>query len=97
MPWMRCLTVMGGMACALVLSTALLLATSQGCSSARSDGDTIKVTGSDTMVNLANAWAGGLSGRTHPDISLQVKGGGSGVGIAACARAKSKSPPPAGR
>jgi phosphate transport system substrate-binding protein len=89
MPWMRCLTVVGGMACALVLSTALLLATSQGCSSARSDGDTIKVTGSDTIVGLAQAWAAAF-GQEHPNISMQVKGGGSGVGIAALCSGKIK-------
>lgn len=42
---------------------------------------TIKVAGSDTMVNLAQAWAE----RYHekfPDVNVQVSGGGSGVGIA---------------
>ncbi len=41
----------------------------------------VRVEGSDTMVNLAQAWAE----RYHalkPDVSVQVLGGGSGVGIA---------------
>lgn len=37
--------------------------------------------GSDTMVNLALAWAEQYQGE-HPDISLSVTGGGSGTGIA---------------
>lgn len=42
----------------------------------------IRIDGSDTMINLAQAWAEEYN-RTHPDVSLQVSGGGSGVGIAA--------------
>jgi len=38
--------------------------------------------GSDTMVNLALAWAERYQAE-HPDISLSVTGGGSGTGIAA--------------
>ena len=41
----------------------------------------IRVNGSDTMVNLAQAWAERYS-KKHPEVSVQVKGGGSGVGIA---------------
>jgi phosphate transport system substrate-binding protein len=41
----------------------------------------VRVTGSDTMVNLVQAWAEDY-GATHPGISVQVGGGGSGVGIA---------------
>ena len=41
----------------------------------------IHVEGSDTMVNLAQAWAERY-GEIHPDVSVQVSGGGSGVGIA---------------
>ncbi len=43
---------------------------------------TIENKGSDTMVNLALAWAEAYE-RTHPDVSLSVTGGGSGTGIAA--------------
>lgn len=42
---------------------------------------TIKVTGSDTMVNLAAAWAEKYRAK-HPNVDIQVNGGGSGVGIA---------------
>jgi phosphate transport system substrate-binding protein len=42
----------------------------------------IRVDGSDTMVNLAQAWAEEYN-KSHPDVSVQVSGGGSGVGIAA--------------
>lgn len=40
----------------------------------------IRVEGSDTMVNLAQAWAEKYHAK-HPDASIQVLGGGSGVGI----------------
>src|SRR5450759_4266913 len=38
--------------------------------------------GSDTIVNLALAWAERYQ-TEHPDISISVTGGGSGTGIAA--------------
>jgi phosphate transport system substrate-binding protein len=38
--------------------------------------------GSDTIVNLALAWAE-LYGQAHPEIHIAVTGGGSGTGIAA--------------
>jgi phosphate transport system substrate-binding protein len=38
--------------------------------------------GSDTMVNLAQAWAEEY-GKVEPAISIEVSGGGSGIGIAA--------------
>jgi len=38
--------------------------------------------GSDTMVNVALAWAEAY-GRVHPEIQIAVTGGGSGTGIAA--------------
>ena len=38
--------------------------------------------GSDTMVNLAQAWAESYS-KVDPSVSVEVSGGGSGVGIAA--------------
>ena len=46
-----------------------------------SGNTTIRVDGSDTMVNLAQAWAEEYN-RLHPEIVIQVSGGGSGVGIA---------------
>lgn len=41
----------------------------------------IRVTGSDTMVNLVQAWAENYRTK-RPEVSVQVAGGGSGVGIA---------------
>jgi len=42
----------------------------------------ITVEGSDTMVNLAQAWQEAFNA-TNPDVMITVKGGGSGAGIAA--------------
>lgn len=41
----------------------------------------VRVEGSDTMVNVAQAWAERYHAQ-NPDVSVQVLGGGSGVGIA---------------
>ncbi len=41
----------------------------------------IRVEGSDTMVNIAQAWAETYH-QQRPDVIVQVLGGGSGVGIA---------------
>ncbi len=43
---------------------------------------TIENKGSDTLVNLALAWAE-MFMHTHPDVRISVTGGGSGTGIAA--------------
>ena len=42
----------------------------------------IQNTGSDTMVNLAQAWAEDYA-KLAPNVSVEVSGGGSGTGIAA--------------
>jgi phosphate transport system substrate-binding protein len=42
----------------------------------------ITVKGSDTMVILAQRWAEEYM-KSHPDVSIQVTGGGSGTGISA--------------
>jgi phosphate transport system substrate-binding protein len=55
---------------------------SGGTQSGGADSSSIRVEGSDTMVNLAQAWAERYS-QVRPDVSVQVLGGGSGVGIAA--------------
>jgi len=52
-----------------------------GCGGSSSDTSTLRVDGSDTMVNLAQAWAEDYS-TTNPKTKVQVLGGGSGVGIA---------------
>jgi phosphate transport system substrate-binding protein len=67
-----------------------LLAVLVGCAPSENGGRTlaprpssaIENKGSDTMVNLALAWAEAY-GRLHPDVQIAVTGGGSGTGIAA--------------
>ena len=46
-----------------------------------SDSKSIENKGSDTLVNLALAWAE-LYMQEHPEMSISVTGGGSGTGIA---------------
>jgi phosphate transport system substrate-binding protein len=43
---------------------------------------TLTIRGSDTMVILAQRWAEAFM-EAHPDVAVQVSGGGSGTGIAA--------------
>lgn len=51
-------------------------------SGAQNPEQVIENTGSDTMVNLALAWAEAYMA-IHPDVRISVTGGGSGTGIAA--------------
>lgn len=44
--------------------------------------DAIQIKGSDTMVNLGQAWAEEFNKR-YPDVNISITGGGSGTGIAA--------------
>ena len=74
---------------ATVAALALtLLQSGCGKSDTSSGGDdaakkqTIQNKGSDTMVNLAQAWAEEYK-KVAPDVDVEVSGGGSGVGIAA--------------
>jgi phosphate transport system substrate-binding protein len=71
----------------MATAALLVLASCSGCD--RGDGarKTLKVTGSDTMLDLAQAWSEAYR-QKHPDVSLQVKGGGSGVGIKALSEGK---------
>src|SRR6266850_2912990 len=48
----------------------------------RDQGETITIKGSDTMVILAQRWAEVYMSK-HPEVSIQVTGGGSGTGISA--------------
>ena len=72
--------------CLLLIGNLIALSGCAGQTSQRSDrtssSDTIENKGSDTIVNLALAWAEEYQG-IHPDIRLSVTGGGSGTGIAA--------------
>ncbi|MCC7043412.1 MAG: substrate-binding domain-containing protein, partial [Acidobacteria bacterium] len=70
--------------CLLTVATVSLAAAACGGGSS-SGGDTaapagvvIRITGSDTMVNLVQAWAENYR-KVKPDVSVQVAGGGSGV------------------
>jgi phosphate transport system substrate-binding protein len=53
----------------------------EGSGSTPSSGVVVRITGSDTMVNLVQAWAENYK-KKRPDVTVQVAGGGSGVGIA---------------
>src|SRR5215212_9134028 len=69
--------------------TIVVLAFSAACGPASSSTETasdssatyIENKGSDTIVNLALAWAERYQAE-HPDIRISVTGGGSGTGIA---------------
>jgi phosphate transport system substrate-binding protein len=73
------------MVCAFLLAALL----SSGCGPSRGEvastsasaNSTIQITGSDTLVNLALAWAEAYM-NLHPDVRISVTGGGSGTGIA---------------
>ncbi|MCX6377065.1 MAG: phosphate ABC transporter substrate-binding protein [Armatimonadetes bacterium] len=64
-----------------LLAVAAILLAIQGCSRPKAGG-TVQIKGSDTMVNLAQAWAEAYA-KDHPDANITVTGGGSGTGIAA--------------
>ncbi|HUF60562.1 MAG TPA: phosphate ABC transporter substrate-binding protein [Verrucomicrobiales bacterium] len=55
-----------------------------GCKRSGTQGGklTIQNIGSDTMVNLAQAWAEAYQA-VEPSVSVEVAGGGSGIGVAA--------------
>ena len=68
-----------------ILILSFTLAACSGTSSANSSNSSasyIENKGSDTIVNLALAWAEKYQG-DHPDVRISVTGGGSGTGIAA--------------
>ena len=60
---------------------AVLLALG-GCSRQGQQADSIQIKGSDTMVNLGQAWAEAFM-KSNPKVSVAVTGGGSGTGITA--------------
>lgn len=64
--------------CTAVACAAMLVPVSN----AAQKKQTIQVKGSDTMVNLAQAWAEAYA-KVNPTVQVEVSGGGSGVGIAA--------------
>jgi phosphate transport system substrate-binding protein len=64
------------------LLVAGLLALSAVCLIGASGKKVITIKGSDTMVILAQRWAEAYMAK-HPDVTVQVTGGGSGVGLSA--------------
>jgi phosphate transport system substrate-binding protein len=75
-----------GRAAAACLAAALVMAVITGCAARRESraadaAASIQITGSDTLVNLALAWAERYMS-LNPDVRISVTGGGSGTGIA---------------
>lgn len=64
------------------LGVALLVLAGCGGGGEKAGTTTIQVKGSDTMVNVAQAWAEEYK-NVEPSVNVEVSGGGSGVGIAA--------------
>lgn len=69
--------------CLLGFAAACSPSGEQGAGTGSTSGSqaAIRITGSDTMVNLVQAWAENYR-KKRPDVAVQVAGGGSGVGIA---------------
>jgi phosphate transport system substrate-binding protein len=63
----------------LAIPTAIAIGLAAGTVQARTE---IQNKGSDTLVNVAQAWAEQY-GKINPDVAVAVSGGGSGTGIAA--------------
>ncbi len=64
-------------------ATVLVGAASLACAVAADEPQgSIQIKGSDTMVNLCQAWAEAFMAK-HPKVTVAVTGGGSGTGIAA--------------
>ncbi len=65
-----------------LLLIAIVLALKASFGFCESQQSSIQIKGSDTMVNLGQAWAESYM-QTHPESFIAVTGGGSGTGIAA--------------
>jgi phosphate transport system substrate-binding protein len=52
-----------------------------GCAEAEELSGSLQIKGSDTMVNLCQAWAEAFMSK-HPGVTVAVTGGGSGTGFA---------------
>src|SRR5215213_6133469 len=67
------------------MGAALAVALAAGLATlpvAAQKGGSLVIKGSDTMVNLSQAWAEAFM-KMNPNASISVTGGGSGTGIAA--------------
>ena len=76
-----------GSACVALMLCAVQLGCKKsngvgGAGGSSGSASTLQVQGSDTMVNLVQAWAEAYR-NVQPNVSVEVGGGGSGVGIAA--------------
>lgn len=76
---------MSGVRARVALGVALAVLVGSGCGRRNHASVVIQNKGSDTMVNLAQAWAEAYREVTS-DVAIEVSGGGSGVGIAALMR-----------
>jgi phosphate transport system substrate-binding protein len=65
-----------------ILFCLLAILMLNGCSRQNQQANAIQIKGSDTMVNLGQAWAEAFM-KVNPKVSVAVTGGGSGTGIAA--------------
>ena len=65
-----------------IIYIALGLILLSGCGRRSGQSNSLQIKGSDTMVNLGQAWAESYMKR-NPGISVAVTGGGSGTGITA--------------
>jgi phosphate transport system substrate-binding protein len=74
--------LLAGLLLVLVLSSVSCSSTSSSNGSSQQSTAYIENKGSDTIVNLALAWAEFYQS-AHPDVRISVTGGGSGTGIAA--------------
>ena len=66
----------------LIITLVVIVAVTAGGCRPKGHGITIQNKGSDTMVNVAQAWAE-LYRLVEPGVSVEVSGGGSGTGVAA--------------
>ncbi len=65
----------------MILWTLILLLIS-GCGRKSDQSNSLQIKGSDTMVNLGQAWAEAYM-KLNPGMSIAVTGGGSGTGVSA--------------
>jgi len=66
----------------LITILVVIFGLSIGCASTPQElKGSIQIKGSDTMVNLAQAWAEAFT-KKYPNVNIAVTGGGSGTGIA---------------
>jgi phosphate transport system substrate-binding protein len=74
--------ILGGIILGFLLTGCTAPSASLGSSSTSAASAYIQNKGSDTIVNLALAWAERYQA-SHPEVRISVTGGGSGTGIAA--------------